>query len=150
MPSCQSSSLISKIGARGPCPAELTKTSTRPHLTMTASTSFCMSPLDLLVPVIPMPPNSLASASPLPDEDRMATLNPSAARRRALSAPMPLPPPMMIATFLSAIVRLPAVVWFPLKPTWSFARGLTNQYFCHNPVENLSSREGLHCETCRH
>ena len=34
---------------------------------------------------------SFAKASPLPEEDRIATLRPSAARRRAAAAPMPLP-----------------------------------------------------------
>ena len=51
------------------------------------------------VTVTPMPPSSRASASPLPEEERMATLKPSCASRRALSAPMPRPPAVMIATF---------------------------------------------------
>ena len=41
-------------------------------------------------PVTPEPPSSAASASPLPDDDKIATLKPSAASFRAASAPMPL------------------------------------------------------------
>ena len=55
----------------------------RPHFSIVASTSRMRSSLDWFEPVTPMPPSSAASASPLPEDDRMATLNPSAARRLA-------------------------------------------------------------------
>ncbi|MCY1448298.1 hypothetical protein D9M71_649560 [compost metagenome] len=99
MPLCQSSSLISRIGARGPWPALLTSTSIRPHFSTTASTKRCRSSTDWLLPVTPIPPSSAANASPLPDEDKMPTLKPSAAKRRAAAAPIPLPPAVIIATF---------------------------------------------------
>src|SRR5262245_9627972 len=50
-----------------------------------------------------MPPSSLASASPLPEDDRIATLQPSCASRRAAAAPMPLPPAVTIATFIDCL-----------------------------------------------
>jgi hypothetical protein len=49
--------------------------------------------------VTPKPPSSVANASPFPEDDRIATLKPSAANRRATAAPMPLPPAVTTATF---------------------------------------------------
>ena len=103
MPVCHCSSVISRIGARGPWPALLTSTSMRPHCASVPSTSRFRSSFDWLEPVTPRPPSSVASASPLPEEDRMATLKPSAARRFAAAAPMPLPPATTTATFSTDI-----------------------------------------------
>lgn len=43
---------------------------------------------------------------PLPEDDRIPTLKPSAASRRAAAAPMPLPPAVTIATFLLTYILL--------------------------------------------
>ena len=67
---------------------------------MVASISRLMSSLLWFEPVTPIPPKSLAKASPLPDDDRMATLNPSAASLLAEAAPMPDPPAVIKATFV--------------------------------------------------
>ena len=75
----------------------------RPHCAITASTSRCRSSFDWLEPVTPMPPSSLASASPFPEDERIATLQPSCASLRAAAAPMPLPPAVTIATFIDWI-----------------------------------------------
>src|SRR5579871_952340 len=66
---------------------------------MTPSTRRFRSSFDWFEPVTPKPPNSAASDSPFPEEDRIATLKPSEARRRAAAAPTPLPPAVTIATF---------------------------------------------------
>jgi hypothetical protein len=58
---------------RGPWPALLTSASTRPHFFMVSSTRRLRSSFDWFEPVTPSPPSSAAKASPLPDEDRMAT-----------------------------------------------------------------------------
>src|SRR5689334_5303967 len=50
-----------------------------------------------------MPPSSLASASPLPEDERIATLWPSCASRRAAAAPIPLPAAVTIATFIGQL-----------------------------------------------
>src|SRR5262245_38630279 len=71
---------------------------------MVASTSLRRSSSDWFEPVTPTPPSSPASASPLPDEDRIATRKPSWASRRAAAAPMPLPPAVITATRPSATV----------------------------------------------
>ncbi|MOA19757.1 hypothetical protein D3C78_1401620 [compost metagenome] len=73
MPRCQSSSLISSTGPFGPWPALLTTASTRPHFCRVVSTRRARSSGERLEPVTPSPPNSCASDSPLPDEDKMAT-----------------------------------------------------------------------------
>src|SRR6185437_1099145 len=93
------SSVISSSGARGPWPALLTSTSMRPHCAMARSTSRLKSSVDWLEPVTPKPPSAFASASPLPEEERMATRKPSAASLRAAAAPIPLPPAVTSATF---------------------------------------------------
>lgn len=85
-------------GARGPWPALFTSTSMRPQLSVTVSTSRLMSSFDRFDPVSPIPPRSFARASPLPEDDRIATRNPSAASRRATPAPIPLPPADTTAT----------------------------------------------------
>src|SRR5690242_13307739 len=95
------------MGARGPCPALLTSTSIRPHFAMAPSTRRFKSSFDLFEPVTPSPPSSAASASPLPEDDRIATRNPSAASRRAAPAPMPLPPAVTSATFSAAMTDHP-------------------------------------------
>src|SRR5919112_61626 len=92
------------MGARGPWPALLTSTSIRSQRSIAWSTRRLRSSLDWFDPVTPMPPSSCAKASPLPEEDRTATLNPSAASLRAAAAPMPLPPAVMIATFSTDIL----------------------------------------------
>ena len=66
-----------------------------------------------------MPPNSMASASPLPEDDRIAISKPSAASLRAAPAPIPLPPAVMIATFFAAMASFP--VFFRV-PTFCFWR----------------------------
>ena len=62
----------------------------RPQRSIVRSTSRFRSSFDWFEPVTPMPPSSSASASPLPEEDRIATWKPSAAsrarRRRAHAA----------------------------------------------------------------
>ena len=85
----------------------------RPQRSIVASTSRFRSSLDWFDPVTPMPPSSAASASPLPEEDRIATLNPSAARRRAEAAPMPLPPAVTTATFSPDILNPPEIMLDP-------------------------------------
>ena len=76
----------------------------RPQRAITPSTARFRSSFDWFEPVKPMPPSSPASASPLPDDDRIATRNPSAANRRAAAAPMPLPPAVTSATFSEAMI----------------------------------------------
>lgn len=71
----------------------------RPDWVATVSTWRFRSSLDWFEPVTPMPSSSLANASPLPDDERMATRNPSRASLRAAAAPMPLPPAVTRATF---------------------------------------------------
>jgi hypothetical protein len=73
-------------------PGSQMKTSMRPQRSNAPSTSFCKSSADWFELVTPIPPSFAASASPLPDDERITILNPSACRRRAASAPMPLPP----------------------------------------------------------
>ena len=75
----------------------------RPHSSTTLPTSRPRSSFDWLDPVTPIPPSSRASASPLPEDERIATRNPSAASLRAAPAPMPLPPAVTIATFSFAM-----------------------------------------------
>src|SRR5579871_658342 len=89
---------MSRIGARGPCPALLTRTSIRPQRAIVPSTRRFRSSFDWFDPVTPKPRSSFASASPLPDEDRIATAKPSEASRRAAAAPIPLPPAVTMAT----------------------------------------------------
>src|SRR5690349_15369161 len=69
---------------------------------MVASTSRFRSSSDWFEPVTPTPPSSPASASPLPDDDRIAIRKPSRASRRAAAAPMLLPPAVTTATRSSA------------------------------------------------
>jgi hypothetical protein len=109
MPRCQSSSLRSNTGPRGPCPALLTSASIRPQRCIVCSTSRATSSSDWFEPVTPNPPSSLASASPLPDDDRIATLKPSRASVRAACAPMPLPPAVTIATLSLLVGIAPSV-----------------------------------------
>jgi hypothetical protein len=55
-------------------------------------------------PVTPIPPSSLARRSPFPDDDRIATPQPSVASLRATAAPMPLPAAVMSAILFVGIV----------------------------------------------
>ena len=55
------------------------------------------------------------ACSPFPEEDRIATLNPSAARRFAAPAPMPLPPAVTIAIFSRMI---PNSIWNGVSDLW--------------------------------
>src|SRR5258706_5353162 len=102
---CHCSSVMSRMGARGPWPALLTSTSARPQRSIVPSTSRLRSPTDWLEQVTPKPPNSPANASPFPEKDRMATLKPSADNLRAASAPIPLPPAVTIATLFTVIEK---------------------------------------------
>src|SRR5688572_25538745 len=117
MASCHCSSVSVRTAPRGPCPPLLTSTSIRPQAASAPWISRFRSSFDRFEPVTPTPPSSLANASPLPDDDRIATLKPSDASRRAASAPMPLPPAVITATlseditvsFLLAYWRRPAL-----------------------------------------
>ena len=83
----------------------------RPHFAIAASTdgAFSRSSADWLEPVTPTPPSSCASASPLPEEDKIATRKPSAASLRAAAAPMPLPPAVTSATL--SFIAQPLKAW---------------------------------------
>src|SRR5690606_33277893 len=110
------------MGLRGPWPALLTSTSMRPQRESVPSMSRFRSSVDWLDPVTPKPPSSLASASPLPEEERIAILKPSAASRRADAAPMPLPPAVRTATFSPAISASLKNDSAPLTPRRNYCR----------------------------
>src|SRR5829696_2907732 len=76
----------------------------RPQRSIVRSTRRLRSLLDWFEPVTPMPSISLARASPLPEEERTATLKPSWANLRAAAAPMPLPPAVTTATFSTIVL----------------------------------------------
>src|SRR5436309_6746209 len=103
-----SSSVVSSKGFGKAVPALFTSTSSRPKVAMvfstaplTASTSAASAWIATAFPPLSSIALTTAEAALASFAYVMATLAPSAARRFAIAAPMPLEPPVMSATFSS-------------------------------------------------
>src|SRR5215475_547794 len=108
----------------GEIPALLNAMSIRPKALSVAPYIAATSPSTATSAWMKRPPTSSAAALPVsPSRSTTATLAPSAASRRAVARPMPLPAPVMTATRSSrrcmgaVIPRLP-YVWYLCDHPW--------------------------------
>src|SRR6516165_9365845 len=104
MRACAPMSMSMMASLLGISPADVTRMSAGPSSLSTWQAAASTAAASATSQVAKYPPSDFATASaPAWSTSRIATAQPSAARRRAVASPIPLAPPVITATRLAAI-----------------------------------------------